>query len=47
VDLGVASKGKRDCGQHEWYNADGLVEHYYHCEIGQQRYDPEHFRVSF
>jgi hypothetical protein len=22
----------RDCGNHEWYNADRRVEHCYHCK---------------
>jgi hypothetical protein len=24
-------KGRDDCGNHEWYNADHAVEHCYHC----------------
>ncbi|MFD0276846.1 hypothetical protein ACFVHB_23475 [Kitasatospora sp. NPDC127111] len=36
VDRGVARKGRRDCGDHEWYNHDGLVARCYHCEPGQR-----------
>lgn len=36
VDLGVAAKGKRDCGEHEWYNHDNLTAHCYHCEVGER-----------
>jgi hypothetical protein len=43
VDRGVAGKGMTDCGDHEWYNADGVVEHCYHCEVGRRPYDPAHF----
>jgi hypothetical protein len=39
VALGIAGKGKTDCGQHEWYNADGSVQHCYHCVIGERPYD--------
>jgi hypothetical protein len=30
-DRGVAGKGKSDCGDHEWYKSDDLVQHCYHC----------------
>jgi hypothetical protein len=43
IDLGLANKGKRDCGDHDWYNADGVVEHCYHCWVGRRPYDPAHF----
>jgi hypothetical protein len=28
----VVSKGSGDCGNLEWYNADGQIENRYHCE---------------
>lgn len=37
VNLGVAAKGRGDCGAHEFCNADGTVEHCYHCEVGERR----------
>jgi len=43
VDWGVAGKGTIDCGEHEWYNADGVVEHCYHCTVGRRWYDSAHF----
>jgi hypothetical protein len=43
TDHGMAAKGKRDCGRHDWYNADGVVERCYHCVPGQRPYDPAHF----
>lgn len=43
INLGVAGKGKRDCGDHEWYYADNVVEHCLHCEVGERPYDAEHF----
>ena len=36
IDLGVARKGRRDCGDHEFYNGDGAVERCYHCDDGQR-----------
>jgi len=42
VDRGIASKGTTDCGDHDWYNADGVVEHCYHCTVGLRPYDPAH-----
>ncbi len=44
VNCGVADKGTADCGDHEWYNADGVVERCYHCTVGVRAYDPAHFR---
>jgi hypothetical protein len=37
------AKGTGDCGSHEWYNADGVVERCYHCEVGVREYSPVHF----
>lgn len=34
IDRGWAAKGSADCGDHRWYNADGVVEHCYHCAAG-------------
>ena len=36
VNPGVLGKGTADCGDHEWYNADGAVEHCNHCTVGQR-----------
>jgi len=44
VNLGVAGKGRRDCGDHQWYRADDNVEGCYHCDVGVRPYDPAHFR---
>ncbi|GAA2355748.1 hypothetical protein [Dactylosporangium salmoneum] len=43
INLGVADKGKTDCGEHEWYNAGDGVAHCYHCVVGQKPYDPADF----
>jgi hypothetical protein len=32
--LWLAPKGRKDCGDHEFYNADDVVEECYHCEVG-------------
>lgn len=29
--LSLAPAGRRACGNHEWHNADGVVERCYHC----------------
>ncbi|MFD9124985.1 hypothetical protein [Kitasatospora sp. NPDC059571] len=29
VERGLAGKGTQDCGDHEWYNHDGVVAHCY------------------
>jgi hypothetical protein len=34
VNRGMAAKGRDDCGDHDWYNHDGLTERCYHCEVG-------------
>jgi hypothetical protein len=39
----LSPKGKGDCGDHLWYNEDGLVERCYHCEVGVRPYSPDHF----
>ena len=43
VDRDWMAKGSGDCGSHEWYNADGVVERCYHCEVGERAYSPQHF----
>ncbi len=30
----VLPKGSDDCGMHEFYNADGIVNRCYHCAVG-------------
>ena len=36
LNLGVAAKGKQDCGAHEWYNRDNVVANCYHCQVGER-----------
>ena len=36
-------KGNGDCGNHEWYNADNVVEHCYPCEAERPRQAPSSF----
>jgi len=43
VDGGVAGKGTTDCGDHDWYNTDGVVEHSYYCTVSRRPYDSAHF----
>ena len=38
VNLGMVGKGKNDCGDHEWYNHDGVTARCYHCEVGESPY---------
>jgi hypothetical protein len=42
LNLGVAAKGRRDCGEHDWYNSGGGVERCYHCAAGERPYDSAH-----
>jgi hypothetical protein len=37
VDLGVAGKGRSDCGNREWYKASDAEDHCYHCTVGVRR----------
>jgi hypothetical protein len=37
VNLNVAAKGRRDCGEHEWYKASEDEDLCYHCETGARR----------
>lgn len=34
---GVAAKGQRDCGDHEWYKESDEGYRCWHCEVGQRR----------
>lgn len=43
INLGLAAKGKQDCGNHSWYNSDGVVERCHYCEPGERPHDPAHF----
>lgn len=38
----VVLKGRRDCGEHGWYNADNVVEHCIYCRA-ERSYDEAHF----
>lgn len=38
--LWVSPKGRRDCGAHEWYRAEGETWHCYHCEVGVSEGNP-------
>lgn len=38
--IGLAPKGKHDCGQHEWYREDELTDRCYHCEVGERPHEP-------
>ncbi len=38
--LGLAPKGRRDCGDHEWHRADDSTDHCYHCEVGVRPHEP-------
>ena len=33
---GLVPKGRRSCGGHEWYNADGITDRCYHCQPGER-----------
>lgn len=34
--LGWAAKPKRDCGDHEFYNDDDVIDRCYHCGVGER-----------
>lgn len=38
--LWVSPKGRSDCGDHEWYRAEGDTWRCYHCEIGLSEKNP-------
>ena len=31
--LGLVVPKARDCGDHEWYHSDDVVDRCYHCEV--------------
>ena len=35
IDMGVAAKGRRDCGNHDWYRQHDDFWRCYHCEVGE------------
>jgi hypothetical protein len=37
VHLGVAAKGKHDCGNHDWYKSSDEVDRCYYCDVGERR----------
>jgi hypothetical protein len=41
VNRGIAAKGKRDCGGHDWYNHDNVTALCYHCEVGTRPFEPK------
>ena len=38
--LWASPKGRRDCGAHQWYRADGDTWRCYHCEAGVSEGNP-------
>jgi hypothetical protein len=38
--IGLAPKGRKDCGQHEWYRKTGDILNCYHC-FAQKAYEGE------
>ena len=38
----LVPKGRRDCGDHSWYNHDNVVERCMHC-VAERPYDSAHF----
>lgn len=36
----MASKGRRDCGAHEWYRQDDRFDVCYHCVVGKRAHQP-------
>jgi hypothetical protein len=34
--LWLAPKGRKDCGDHEFYNADDVRDECYHCRAGER-----------
>jgi hypothetical protein len=37
VDRGLVGKGRRDCGDHEWYKSSPEEDRCYHCAVGVRR----------
>ncbi len=44
MDRGVLGKGRRDCGDHDWYKESDEVDRCYHCDMGERR--PSQFSPS-
>jgi hypothetical protein len=40
VNRGIPDKGRKDCGNHEWYNSDDIVDRCYHCKAGTRPHVP-------
>jgi hypothetical protein len=38
----LVPKGRRDCGDHAWYNEDDKVEHCLHCRA-ERPFSQDHF----
>jgi hypothetical protein len=36
INLNVAAKGRRDCGNHAFYKSTDDLDRCYHCEVGQR-----------
>ncbi|MBA2505432.1 MAG: hypothetical protein H0V29_05735 [Thermoleophilaceae bacterium] len=39
--LGLSPKGRKDCGDHEWYRQDDSTARCYHCEVGELEVGPD------
>ena len=39
--IGLAPKGKKDCGDHDWYRHTKDTWHCYHCVVGVRHDTPE------
>lgn len=40
--LGVlVPKGRRDCGNHEWYRSSDEIDRCYHCDVGVRPHPPK------
>ncbi|MFJ8041753.1 hypothetical protein ACIRBX_14775 [Kitasatospora sp. NPDC096147] len=40
--IGLAPKGARDCGAHEWYRHDARSARCYHCAVGERPWTEVH-----
>jgi hypothetical protein len=36
-------RSRQDCGDHECYNADNVVDHCYHCSVGTRPHQGSHY----
>ena len=41
--IGLMPKGKKDCGDHEWYRSTNDTYHCYHCAVGIRHGRPENW----